>query len=146
MAPRVLSGDITVHGTDHEDFGPNEHPTGNLIQVTPRVMNPGDGWVDLGMPTVRWGGECRVEVDWEAMFDGNNEVITVHAICRFFEGASEDTDEMEDQQEREFPVAKTRSLDPPTRFHIPLRNSTVVGAEDHAEVFFGLENRVFEDE
>ncbi|MEU6104150.1 hypothetical protein [Streptomyces flaveolus] len=143
---RVLRGDITVHGTDHEDFGPDEHPTGNVVSVEPRVMNSGDGFIDLGMPTVKWGGECRVEVDWEAMLDGNSDVITAHAICRFFEGGSEDTDEMEDQQEHTFPVPKTRSLDPPTQFAVSLRNSTVVGAEDHAEVFFRLENRSFEDE
>ena len=143
---RILTGSITVQGTDHEDFGSNEHPTDNVRQVGPLVMNPQDGFVDLGMPTVKWGGECRVEIDWEAMVDPNlNDAIVVHAITRFFEGASEDTNEMEDQQEHTFSVPKTTQTNPPTDFSISLRNSTVVGAEDHAEVFFRLENRIFEE-
>jgi hypothetical protein len=144
---RILTGSITVQGTDHEDFGANEHPTNNVLTVGPVVMHPNDGFIDLGMPTVSWGGECRVEVDWEAMLDSSlNDAITVHAILRFFEGASEDTDEMEDQQEHTFAVPKTTSVSPPTDFAVFLRNSTVVGAEDHAEVFFKLENRILEEE
>jgi hypothetical protein len=144
---RLLTGEITVQGTDHEDFGSNEHPTDNVRRVGPQVMEASMGFVDLGMPTVQWGGECRVEIDWEARLDqAQNDAIIVHAITRFFEGASESTDEMEDQQEHFFPVPKTTSTSPPTEFAISLRNSTVVGAEDHAEIFFRLENRIIEEE
>ena len=144
---RILTGQIVVQGTDHEDFGSDEHPTDNVRTVGPTIMRSEDGFVDLGMPTVRWGGECRVEIDWEAKLDANqNDAIIVHAITRFFEGASEDTGEMEDQQEHTFPVPKTTSTSPPTEFSVSLRNSTVVGAEDHAEIFFRLENRILEEE
>ncbi|MCV7281367.1 hypothetical protein H7J88_17150 [Mycolicibacterium flavescens] len=143
---RLLTGKITVHGTDHEDFGANEHPTDNVRQVGPLIMHPGQGFIDLGKPTVSWGGECRVEVDLEAHLTDLNDAIRVHGWAYFFEGASEHTNELEDHREFDFHVNRTTGTSPETTFSVPLRNSTVVGAEDHAEVFFALSNRIVEEE
>ena len=143
---RKHSENVVVHGTDHEDFGSNEHPNDNLRAINP-PMFPNQGFIGIGVAPVRWGGECRVEVDLEAdLVVAQDNAIRIAGQARFFEGASEDTTEEEDRKDFDFVVPRTLNNAPPTTFSVPLRNSTVIGAEDHAEVLFTLSNLLLETE
>jgi hypothetical protein len=141
---RRLSGTITVFGTDAEDFGSDEHPSDNNRPVN-LLMVPDQGPIQIGVPPVKWGGECRVEIDFGAeLLAPQDNVIRITGQARFFEGASEDTSELEDARPFNFHVPRTTAGAPATSFSVPLRNSTVIGAEDHAEVVFSLSNFVAE--
>jgi hypothetical protein len=143
---RRLTGSAVVFGTDHEDFGSNEHPTDNLRTID-KLMFAGQGLIGFGIAPVKWGGECRVEVDFEAeVIAEEDNAIRVRGSARFFEGASEDTTELEDERSFQFSVPRRVGASPPIVFSVPLRNSTVIGAEDHAEVVFSLSNIIAETE
>jgi hypothetical protein len=144
--PRILAGNVVVFGTDHEDFGSNEHPTDNTRPLD-KLMFAGQGSIGIPVAPVRWGGECRVEIDVEAelIVEADN-AIRIRGNTRFFEGASEDTTELEDAKGFEFFVGRTLNNAPPTLFQVDLRNSTVIGGEDHAEIVFTLTNRQAETE
>jgi hypothetical protein len=143
---RILAGEVVVFGTDHEDFGSNEHPTDNIRKLD-KLMFDGQGLIQIPVAPVRWGGECRVEVDVvvELIAEADN-TIRVSGNTRFFEGASENTTELEDAKGFEFFVGRTLNNAPPTVYQVDLRNSTVIGAEDHAEIRFTLTNRMAETE
>jgi hypothetical protein len=145
-AARRLTGSAVVFGTDHEDFGSNEHPSDNLRPID-KLLFAGQGSIGIGIAPVRWGGECRVEVDFEAeVFAEEDNAIRVRGSARFFEGGSEDTSELEDARGFEFSVPRRVGNSPPIGFSVPLRNSTILGAEDHAEVVFSLSNIIAETE
>ena len=142
--PRMLVGTVRVEGVDHEDFSSNEHPTDKLrnIQI---VLEPGQPAQNLSIAPVKWGGECRVEVEVNATML-NDSSIKVAGNARFFEGASEETGEMEDQVSIDFTVPRTVGLTPPRHHHVSLRNRVLIGAEDSAEVFFDLSNLLLEED
>ena len=143
MDMRILSGTVLVQGTDHEDFGPNEHPGDNVRSIQSDIRI-GDHERDIPIAPVRWGGECRVEVHMNAIARDDG-VIQLNGFAAFFEGSSEDTQEQEDRKVFQFEVPRTTQSNPnPSRFHIPLRNATLVGAEDSADVFFTLTNTILE--
>jgi hypothetical protein len=143
---RRLTGSAVIFGTDHEDFGSNEHPSDNLRTID-MLMFAGQGPIGIGIAPVKWGGECRVEVDFLAeVIAEEDSAIRVKGNARFFEGASVNTTELEDSKHFEFSVPRRVQAAPPIRFSVPLRNSTVFGAEDHAEVVFSLSNILAETE
>jgi len=112
------------------------------------VVFAGQGPIGIGIAPVKWGGECRVEVspfEGEVIAEEDN-TIRVRGNAKFFEGASEDTTELEDERGFEFSVPRRIGASPPIRFSVPLVNSTVIGAEDHAEIVFSLNNIIAETE
>jgi len=136
---RLLQGNVRVEGVDHEDFTANEHPSDKLrdFQI---VLEPGQPEQNITVAPVKWGGECRVEVELNArLVDQSTAKITGQA--RFFEGASEETGEQEDTETIDFVVPRTTSTTPPRQHHVSLRNTVAIGAEDSAEVFLTVSNR-----
>jgi hypothetical protein len=141
---RLLMGTVRVEGVDHEDFTANEHPS-DKVRFVQLVLSPGQPAQNLNVAPVKWGGECRVEVEVNAMLV-NNDSVKVTGEARFFEGASEETGEKEDTAGIDFLVPKTSAASPPRHHHVSLRNEVLLGAEDSAEVFFDLSNIIIEDE
>ncbi|ALO12315.1 hypothetical protein AQF52_6722 [Streptomyces venezuelae] len=142
--PRLLNGTVRVEGVDHEDFTANEHPT-DKVRFVQIVLDSGQPAQNLFIAPVKWGGECRVEVELNAMMLDNN-AIKITGNSKFFEGASEETGEMEDQVGIDFTVPRTTGGSPPRHHHVSLRNQVLIGAEDSAEVFFDFSNLVVEDD
>lgn len=140
---RILQGNVRVEGVDHEDFSSNEHPSDKLrdFQI---VLHPGQPEQNIEIRPVKWGGECRVEVELNArLVDDSAAKIT--GVARFFEGASEETGELEDSQAIDFLVPRTTGISPPRQHHVSLRNEVLIGGEDSADVFFTVTNRLLED-
>ena len=142
--PRMLVGTVRVEGVDHEDFSANEHPTDKIRHVQ-MVLEPGQPAQNLSVAPVKWGGECRVEVELNAMMLNDNS-IKLEGNARFFEGASEETGEQEDQVGIDFTVPRTIGASPPRHHHVSLRNQVLLGAEDSAEVFFDFSNLLLEED
>jgi hypothetical protein len=81
-----LTGSAVIFGTDHEDFGSNEHPSDNL-RNTDKLMFAGQGPIGIRIAPVKWGRECRVEVDFSAeVIAEEDNAIRVRGSARFFEG------------------------------------------------------------
>jgi hypothetical protein len=139
---RLLQGNVRVEGVDHEDFEANEHPTDKLrdFQI---VLEPGQPEQNISIRPVKWGGECRVEVELNARALNDNSV-KITGEARFFEGASEETGELEDTKSIDFLVPRTVGSTPPRQHHVSLRNTVFLGAEDSAEVFITVSNTLVE--
>jgi hypothetical protein len=140
---RLLQGTVRVEGTDHEDFGANEHPHDKIRDVQ-IMLETGQPEQNLTVAPVKWGGECRVEMELNAraLTDGS---VKVTGEARFFEGASEETGELEDTAVIDFTVPRTTANTPPRHHHVSLRNGVLIGAEDSADVFFTLSNTRIEE-
>ena len=140
---RLLQGTVRVEGTDHEDFSANEHPHDKIRDVQ-IMLETGQPEQNLNVAPVKWGGECRVEVELNAraLNDGS---VKLTGNARFFEGASEETGELEDTAVIDFTVPRTTASTPPRQHHVSLRNAVAIGAEDSAEVFFTFTNTRIEE-
>jgi hypothetical protein len=139
---RTLAGSIRCDGIDAEDIGSDEpiHESRSVDQV---LIENQDTLIPFG-GHFRWGGECRVEVDFHARLlpkVPRDQAIEIFGQARFFEGASEDTGELEDSGDFFFIVPRSLNETPPITFQVPMHNTTVVGAEDHATVTFSLKNK-----
>ena len=62
-----------------------------------------DTALQFEVPDVRWGGECRVEVQLTPKVVGHGEV-KITANAKLFEGTSEDSNDLEDEEEITFKV------------------------------------------
>jgi hypothetical protein len=136
---RRLSGLVIIDGLDHESWPDSDEP---LAQQS----FPINGWIlDENQPAqpfniqpIRWGGECRVECDVTAKVIGTGQIqISGHA--RFYEGASEDTDDLEDERYFDFLVPKGGI---PLNFPVNLSNWEEGG--DYANIHFSLTNSYYE--
>ncbi|MFF0216138.1 hypothetical protein [Streptomyces vinaceus] len=86
----TLVTNVTFQILDHEDFGSNVHCTRNsqsrdTVRYLPR------GFFYSG----KCGGEIRVELDFRAALTSNSAVIIQSGHVKFFEGASENTDDQD---------------------------------------------------
>lgn len=96
-APPQAFHHITVTGStefhDYETFGSDEHGTFGFRQETMLSTN------DLGTMLLTWrkgfGGEERVELDIDGSLRADG-VLAVNIQTRFYEGATEGTNELED--------------------------------------------------
>ena len=139
---RTLVGSVRCDGIDAEDFGSDEtiHDSREVDQV---LIENQDTLIPFG-GHFKWGGECRVEVDFHARLlpkEPQDQSIEIFGQARFFEGASEDTSDLEETRDFGFTVPRNLHEAPPITFQVPLHNSTVIGAEDHATVTFSLKNK-----
>jgi hypothetical protein len=139
---RALLGKIQIHGVDDERIGKNDEIT------TDRAI---DVELDLSQPTanididpVKWGGECRVEIQVKVRLLVGEQIL-VEGNVKLFEGGSEDTNDLEDEQPFEFFVPKRTKNLPPTEHEVKVA-STGSGGGDYAEIKFLLTNRFAEDE
>ncbi len=145
---RTLKGSVRVDGKDAEDIGSDQfiHET-RLIGET----GHGEGRVlienqDTFIPETRiwkWGGECRVEVDMHARLlpkVPSEQTIHIWGEARFYEGDSEETEELEDQRSFDFHVPRTPGGSPPITHPVPLKDPQLIGADNWAHVTFALFN------
>lgn len=142
---RNLNGIVRVDGKDAEDIGSDEWVhTAHVVGILLPVGEP--SWRPLNIPHVRWGGECRVEIDVSVRAMGDRRVA-VSGWAYFYEGASEDTGEEEDRTQIDFIVPRnTSTLQNPFVIPYELRNRVLIGAEDHATVTFSLKNDIVEED
>jgi hypothetical protein len=136
---RIVAGTVIINGTDDENW-PFSDEHGHLEQGVEVTLDEGQPAGIIQVPHLRWGGECRVEVELlaQAIKTGT---VQVTGTAKLFEGTSEDTDDLEDTQQVSFTVAKGGR---PSRRQINLRNSGP-GGGDHAEVYITLTNSIFEE-
>jgi hypothetical protein len=136
--PRRVSGTVFIDAIDHETFGANE--TGQSTQTFSLVIDENMPANRINIAPLRVGGEVRVELEIavQAQSDG---IVQVSGTARLFEGASEDTDDLEDQQDVTFSVPRGGV---PARFNIELRNRGFDGG-DSARISTVVTNSVFEE-
>jgi hypothetical protein len=141
---RQLTGNVRITGTDDENWP----ETDERIDVTTPVsltLDSDQPAVNLDIPHVRWGGECRVEVQVSARTVGDG-AIQVEGEARLYEGNSENTTDLEDRKSLVFSVPRnTRSNTRAARHFVQLVNAGA-GGGDHAEITFNFFNTIVEDE
>lgn len=135
---RRVAGNIIIDGTDDENW-PFSDEHGHLEQGVDIVLDEGQPAGVIQVNPLRFGGEVRVELELTAQVVQNN-AVQILGVAKLFEGTSEDTDDLEDQQQVNFTVPKGGV---PARRQINLRNSGV-GGGDHAEIKISLTNSVLE--
>ncbi|MCA2685010.1 MAG: hypothetical protein IM504_19585 [Microcystis sp. M038S2] len=141
---RKLAGLVFINGTDDENWPFDNELVQRSFQVQ-AFLNVDQPAVALQIPDVRWGGECRVEVRVTARALGRGE-IQIEGNAKFFEGTSEDTQDLEDEKVVTFLVPRNTANNPAsTNFNIQLNNAGF-GGGDHAEISFSLTNSLVEED
>ncbi|GGU67806.1 hypothetical protein [Streptomyces daghestanicus] len=145
---RVLEGSVRVDGRDAETVGSDEF----IHEDRPfkkRILENQDTFI----PEVQryaWGGECRVEIDMHAWLhakETHDSAMHIWGDTRFYEGDSEDTGELEDQEHFDFWVPRSVQEETPAIVNVvDLVHPEHVGQDDWARVTFALFNRKPQDE
>lgn len=135
---RRMAGIVFIDGTDDEIF---KDETVSRQFAVEMVLDVGQPAAAIDVPDVRWGGECRVELRLmaRALEKGT---VQVEGVTRLFEGASEDTDDLEDEKVVTFLVPKGGV---PVHYQVQLK-STGAGGGDRAEIRLTLTNVKVEEE
>ena len=123
-----VTGEVTVNGTDDE-IGRDEHVHRKYNLEDYFTVDDTD--LQFEVPDVRWGGECRVEVQLTPKVVGHGEV-KITANAKLFEGTSEYSNDLEDEEEITFNVGWR---DIPVERKIRLLNTERFGG-DSAEITF----------
>ena len=129
---RLLTGFVKIDGVDDEWPFPDDS-----VSVRRRVnakLSGSGSTTGLGIGSVRWGGECRVEVDAGATLDPDGG-IHISGEVRLFEGTTENTTDLEDSAQIDFVVRPGKNA----RRVLVLENREVAGG-DRATVAFRLSN------
>lgn len=137
--PRRLAGTVRIDGTDDENWPETDEVVHKTFTIN-LVLDDGQPATALDIPDVKWGGECRVEVRVTARIVDKGRV-QIEGTAKLFEGASENTDDLEDEQTVTITVPRGGA---PVHQMVQLR-STGVGGGDHAEIGFSLTNSVVEE-
>jgi hypothetical protein len=134
--PRRITCTAYLWGEDHESFGRNEFGSKN---VTNQVILSDEQPQNVLQAQLRWGGECRIELEVVANMLAEGRV---RVICRarLFEGTSEDTTDLEDDQTVERLIARGV----PENIHIALSNDGF-GGGDKGTVDITVLNTLVED-
>jgi hypothetical protein len=141
---RLLAGTIFIKGTDDESW-----PFDNEIIQTTRAVNGvfldiNQPAVELNIEPVRWGGECRVEIQVNAKVS-EGEQIQIEGNVKLFEGISENTQDLGEEKRVFFLVPKTTRNQPlPATYDVQLNNAGF-GGGDHSEISFTFTNHIVED-
>ena len=135
---RRLAGTVVIDGTDDEWWPQSDKLTHREYNVQ-TILDEGQPAAAIQIIPVRWGGECRVELDMNARVVGSGQV-QVEGQARLYEGASEDTTDLEDTKTVSFTVPKGGV---PAHQGINLSNSGF-GGGDHAEIRISLTNSFME--
>jgi hypothetical protein len=94
-AERTVTGNVSMRIMDYEDFGPNT-VCNRGFSLTPRTVTSGTAKrITLAS---RCGGEIRVEVHYRLAIDPNGVIRVTEGLVKFFEGASEDTGDLDGAQ------------------------------------------------
>lgn len=141
---RNLSGVVIIKGTDDENW-PFDDEHVSATRSVQQILDIDQPAVQIFIEPVRWGGECRVEVvlTARAVSDGQ---IQIEGNAKFFEGTSENTQDLEEEKAIVFLVLKnTRKNTEAAKYDVQLSNSGL-GGGDHAEIGFSFSNYIVEDE
>jgi len=136
---RRLAGTVIINGTDDETWPQSNQHTNRVLNVE-MVLDAGQPASAMDIPDVRWGGECRVELRITARVV-DDKAVQIEGNAKFFEGTSENTDDLEDEKVVSFTVPKGGT---PAHHNVQLRNSGT-GGGDHAEIGLSFTNSVVED-
>jgi len=136
---RRLAGTVIINGTDDESWPQSNEYTNRVFNVA-MVLDAGQPASAMDIPHVRWGGECRVELRITARVVNGN-AVQIEGNAKLFEGASDNSDDLEDEKVVSFTVPKGGI---PAHHNVQLRNSEA-GGGDHAEIGLSFTNSVVED-
>jgi hypothetical protein len=140
---RVLSGSIKIDGVDDENVVSNETISVSR-DIEPIYLDLNEPNFNLMVGPVKWGGECRVEIDVDASLIVGEQIL-IKGRAKLFEGTSEETDDLEDEKEIKFFVPKnTKSNREPTVYKVKLA-STGIGGGDSATIVFKCSNLIGEE-
>ena len=141
---RVLSGVVFINGTDDESWPFDDETVSTTRDIQGVFLDVNQPAVRLDIEPVRWGGECRVEIQVDArVVDG--EQIQIEGDVKLFEGTDVNSQDLEEEKRVIFLVPKTtRSQPQPARHDVQLV-SRGIGGGDHAEISFSLTNRIAEE-
>ncbi|MBW4455284.1 MAG: hypothetical protein KME55_22645 [Nostoc indistinguendum CM1-VF10] len=137
--PRQVSGTVFMDAVDHESFGANE--TGKSTQTFSLVLTEGMPANRIDVKPLKVGGEVRVELEITAQAEADG-VAKILGKAKLFEGASDDTDDLEEEQNVSFVIPKGGR---PHEHHIELR-SRGFGGGDSASITIVATNSIFEQE
>jgi hypothetical protein len=135
---RRLAGTVIIDGTDDEWWPQSDEHVHREYNVQ-MILDEGQPAAVIQIQPVRWGGECRVELDLNARVVGTGQ-IQVEGQARLYEGTSESTGDLEDTKVVSFTVPKGGI---PAHHGIHLSNTEVAGG-DHAEIRISLTNSFIE--
>lgn len=135
---RMLAGTISMKGTDDELWPWDDEYGEQLIDVR-MFLDENQPSQVMDIPHMRWGGECRVEVELRASV-GEGSVVLVQGEARLYEGVSEGTTDREDTQPILFEVPRSRPPHfVPAEYFVQLKNAGT-GGGDHAEIILTFTN------
>jgi hypothetical protein len=144
LMTRVLAGTIFINGTEDESWSLDNETVSTSRTVQGTYLDLSQPAVRIGVDPVSWGGECRVEIDIDArVVDGDQ--IQIEGNVKLFEGASEDSQDLEEEKRVEFLVPKTTKSRPEPAHHNVQLTSRGIGGGDHAEISFSFTNRIGEE-
>jgi hypothetical protein len=138
MATRILVGTVRIEGTDDEWWPQSDEHVAKEFPVH-TILSDNQPAATVQIPHVGWGGECRVEMDLEAVL-GSNKEIKVTGEARLYEGTTESTDDLEDTKGIDMTVPRltVNHTDASTEM-VQLRNTETWGG-DHAEIYLRFLN------
>jgi hypothetical protein len=141
---RVLAGIISIKGTDDETWPFKDEKVSTSRAIQGVYLDPNQPAVTLNVTSVKWGGECRVEIEVGARVV-NDDQIQIEGNVQLFEGITENTQDLEDQKQVIFLVPRTTKKKPNPAHHTVQLVSKGFGGGDHAEISFSFTNRIAEE-
>jgi hypothetical protein len=132
---RLVNITATINGVDDEDVFADER--GSATRSSEHLLRPTPTGQPLSSLVCKWGGECRVElwINGKVNDDGSVDIDS-HAFL--FEGASEETSDLDGQIDYGFRVAKGQT------FRDTRRVTNLDEGEDYADISLVISNHMFE--
>lgn len=138
---RLLSGTAHMYAMDHERIGRNEHGE--------RVIPVHILLTDIGVankaqvPSLRVGGEVRLELDLFASIHDSNGMILINGEARLYEGDSDTTTDLEDAKQFKLEIPRKKQV----THTIDLYNSgDLGGGGDIGRISLYLTNTLVEED
>jgi len=135
---RRLSGMVIIEGTDDEFWPFDDEKIHREVNVQ-MVLDVGQPAAVTEVPDVRWGGECRVQVQLTAHALEDN-VVQIEGNAKLFEGTTEGTGDLEGEKVVTFTASRGGI---PAHHRVHLRNTETFGG-DHAEIGLSFTNSMVE--
>jgi hypothetical protein len=135
---RIISCTAAIWGLDHENFGANEERTISVSGTV--ILDKLEAPQTLIAREMRWGGECRAELEIIAVLLDSDRV-RLQCKGKLFEGDNEGTTDLEDEKYLEVLVPRGKS----ESRHIDLINALAEGA-DRATIDFTVTNNILEED
>jgi hypothetical protein len=142
---RLLQGQVGINGVDDESWPFSDERISLVRSVNGVYLDHAQPAVQLDIPDVRWGGECRVEVRVNARVVDNDQ-LQVEGNVKLFEGDSENTQDLEEERGVSFLVGRsTRGNNFAAAHHNVRLTSRGIGGGDYADIAFSFTNTLAEE-